>query len=148
MEVNFSDFTTKKEVFNYLIDNSKKRVIKVEARLLDEDGVVIETSDDFLENCGDIKFYFDDDESLEINKINSVAIFVKGNGEKKILDYVQDDDFEPSFISQLNSELGLNFTVHMVDYKFIFEGQLPRDKFKLFEKAINKISKEFSVKYK
>lgn len=147
MEVNFSDFTTKKEVFNYIVDNSTKKVVKVESRLLDEDGVVIETSDNFLENCGDIKFYFDDDESLEINRLNSVAIFVKGNGNKMIFDYVQDDDFELPFISQLNSELGLNFTVHMVDFKFLFEGQLPRDKYKLFESAIKKLSKEFSVKY-
>lgn len=148
MEVNFSDFTTKREVFNYIVDNSKKKIIKVEARLLDEDGVVIESSDDFLESCGDIKFYFDDDESLEINRLNSVAIFVRGNGEKKIFDYIQDNDFEPSFIKRINSELGLDFEVHMEKFEHTISGELPRDKYKLLEESLKKIVEEYRLSYK
>ena len=78
---------------------------------MDEDGVVVEHSDDFLENCGDIKYYFEDDESLEINQLNSVALFVRGNGKKLVVDYVDNNDFEPDFISLVNSELGTDFKV-------------------------------------
>lgn len=148
MEVSFSDFTTDKEVFNYIVDNSQKKIVKVESRLLDDDGVVIESSDDFLENCGDLKFYFDDDESLEINSLNSVAIFIRGNGEKKIFDYVQKDDFEPSFISQINSELGLDFQVNMKEFKFNIIGELPRDKFDDFWGSLSSLCKNYSVELK
>ncbi len=120
MEVNFSDFTTKRKVFHYIVDNSIKKIIKVESRLLDVDGVVIEHSDDFLENCGDLKFYFDDDESLEINRLNSVAIFIRGNGEKILFDNILNNDFETDFINEINNELGLNFSVHMVEYNMIW----------------------------
>lgn len=148
MKVSFSDFTTNKDVFNYIVDNSKKNIIKVESRLLDEDGVVVESSDDFLENCGDLKFYFDDDESLEINPLNSVAIFVRGNGEKKIFDYVQDNDFEPSFINQINDELGLSFQVNMKAFSLQIDGNLPRDKYKLFKKSLEDLCENYSLEIK
>lgn len=145
MEVNFSDFTKSRDVHDYLVENSSKRVVKVESRLLDEDGVVINHSDTFLENCGDIKYYFDDDESLEINMINSVALFVRGNGEKLVVDYINEDNFEPSFIALLNKELGLNFSVHMVKYNHSFSGELPGDKYKAFEKKLNKLCNEYNI---
>lgn len=146
MEVNFSDFTTNRKVHEYLIDNSKKKVIKIESRLLDEDGVVVEHSDDFLENCGDIKYYFEDDESLEINRINSVALFVRGNGKKLIVDYVENNDFEPSFISLVNRELGLDFKVHMLDISFQYHGKLTGDRFKKFKNQLDSLCNEYSIK--
>lgn len=146
MEVNFSDFTTKKEVHDYLINNSNKRVVKIESRLLDEDGVVVEHSDDFLENCGDIKYYFEDDESLEINRLNSVALFVRGNGKKLIVDYVENDDFEPSFIALINKELGLDFKVHMVDFAFKYSGQITGDNYRSLKPKLEELSNEFGIK--
>lgn len=148
MEVNFSDFTNNRAVHNYLIDNSKKNVIKIESRLLDLDGVVIEHSDSFLENCGDIKYYFDDDESLEINRLNSVALFVRGSGEKLIVDYVENDDFEPSFIDLINSELGLDFKVRMRSFDFRIEGKLSGDLYDELKSDINTICSKFNIDLK
>jgi hypothetical protein len=145
MEVNFSDFTNNREVHDYLIENSKKKVIKIESRLLDEDGVVLEHSDSFLENCGDVKYYFDDDESLEINRINSVALFVRGNGQKLIVDYVDDNDFEPSFINIINSELGLDFKVHMRRFNFNIKGNLSGDMYNSFKSDLDEICTRFNL---
>ena len=129
MKVKFSDFTTKQEVHDYLLKNSKKKVIKVESRLLDQDAVVVEHSDDFMENCGDIKYYFEDDESLEINSINAVALFVRGNGKKILVDYVDNNDFEPAFISMINSELGLNFELDLQKFNCSIVGELTTDSY-------------------
>lgn len=145
MKVNFTDFTTRREVHDHLVNKSSKGVVKVEARLLDEDGVVVEHSDDFLENCGDIKYYFDDDESLEINIINSVALFVRGNGEKVIVDYVEDNDFEPSFIKLINDELGLDFEINMQKYNYSIIGELPGDKFKHLDKELKSLCNKYGV---
>ncbi|OQY40065.1 MAG: hypothetical protein B6229_02650 [Spirochaetaceae bacterium 4572_7] len=81
MKVNFRDFTNKQSVHDYLVKNSKKKVVKCECRIIDDNGVVLDHLDSFVENCGDIKYYFGDDESLEINKMNSVAMFVRANGD-------------------------------------------------------------------
>jgi len=146
MKVNFSDFTNKREVHDYLVANSKKKVIKIESRLLDEDGVVVEHSDDFLENCGDIKYYFEDDESLEINQLNSVALFVRGNGKKLMVDYVDNNDFEPDFISLINSELGVDFKVDIHGFSRNITGNLTGDQLVKLNSRLDEISKEFNLK--
>lgn len=146
MKVNFSDFTNRREVHDYLIENSRKRVVKVESRLMDEDGVVVEHSDDFLENCGDIKYYFEDDESLEINQLNSVALFVRGNGQKLIVDYVDNNDFEPEFISLVNSELGVDFKVDVHEFSTKITGDLTGDQLVKVKNRLNDLSKEFNLK--
>lgn len=145
MKVNFSDFTNKREVHDYLVANSKKKVVKIESRLLDEDGVVIEHSDDFLEHCGDIKYYFEDDESLEINRINSVALFVQATGKKLVVDYVDNDDFEPAFIELINSELGLNFQPDMHDFIVTLKGKLTGDQLQKVEVILESLKKDFSL---
>ncbi len=110
MEVNFSDFTTKRNVHEYLVVNSNKKIVKMETRILQENGVVSKHSDEFLDNCGDIKYYFDDDESLEINNLNHIALFIRADGENLIVEHIDDSQSEKSFLSLLNSELGLDFT--------------------------------------
>lgn len=148
MEVNFSDFTNKREVHEYLIDKSRKKVVKIESRLLDEDGVVVEHSDSFLENCGDVKYYFDDNESLEINRINSVALFVRGNGQKLVVDYVDNDNFEPSFIDLINGELGLDFKVRMRSFDYTIKGELSGDVFHNFKNKLSSLCHKFNLELK
>lgn len=146
MEVKFSDFTNKRTVHEYLMTHSKKRVIKIESRLLDNDGVVVKHSDSFLENCGDVKYYFDDDESLEINRINSVALFVRANGEKLVIDYVDNNDFEPSFIELINSELGLNFKVKMKSFDISLKGKLSGDMYISFKTELDAVLAKYNLK--
>lgn len=146
MKVNFSDFTNKIEVHNYLLDNSKLKIIKVESRLLDEDGVVLEQSDDFLTNCGDIKYYFENDKSLEINRINSVAIFVYDNGNKREIDYINNNNFELEFVSMLNKELGTSFEVKTVTIKKVIQGTLTGRDIDIFNSMITKMNTELNLK--
>ncbi|MGL1894343.1 MAG: hypothetical protein OCD02_22115 [Spirochaetaceae bacterium] len=146
MKVSFSDFTSRQEVHDYLVENSKKRVIKIESRLLDEDGVVATHSDLFLENCGDIKYYFEDDESLEINKLNTVILFVRANGEKLIVDYDECDDFEQKCISLINSELGLGFKVDENKFSCKLSGYVTNDQLSKLNSYLDNISKEFNIK--
>ncbi|MBN2616785.1 MAG: hypothetical protein JXR64_00590 [Spirochaetales bacterium] len=148
MEVNFSDFTTKEDVHNYLLENSIKKIVKIESRLLDENSVVVQHSDSFLENCGDIKYYFEENESLEINRINSVAVFVKGNGKKIVVDYVNNNDFEPSFIDMLNNELGLNFRLRVTKFTFRVDGELSNDMYNEFRKEMMNLCKKYNLELK
>lgn len=148
MEVNFSDFTNNRLVHDHLVENSRKKVVKIESRLLDENGVVVEHSDSFLENCGDVKYYFEDGESLEINRINSVALFVQGNGKKLVVDYVDNDDFEPSFIKLVNKELGLDFVVRMNKFTCKIDGELSFDVYKKFRNEIVDLCKRYNLEIK
>ncbi|QEN03762.1 hypothetical protein EW093_03285 [Thiospirochaeta perfilievii] len=146
MKVNFSDFTKKRAVHNYILDNSVKKVVKTESRLLDENGVVTEHSQDFIENCGDVKYYFQNDEILEINRINSVAIFIKGNNNRILLDSNETDDFEEEFIQMLNSELGLNFELEFLYFQKNLTGHLTTDKLKKLNKDLDLLTKEYGLK--
>ena len=113
MNVSFNDFTDSRAVYDYLINHSKKKVVKVESRISNNCGVVLEHSDSFLSSCSDIKYYFEDTEILEINRVNKLALFIRGNGESLIVDSAVDPDFEETFIYLTNRELGLDFHLKM-----------------------------------
>lgn len=148
MEVNFDDFTKKKLVHDYLINNSKKSVIKIESRQIDEDGVVLTHSDQYLEDFGDIKYYFEDTESLEINRLNSMAIFIRANGEKLLIDSSSKLDFEKSFIDLINSELGLDFKLKSRPINITIEGSLSENDYITFNDELKNVLNKFSLKIK